>query len=59
MTRACALAAGCAAAFARRLGKALTPLGTQPDITGADLLDVAERIVARVGLEVPVDGSEC
>jgi 2-haloacid dehalogenase len=41
-----ALAAGCTAAFVRRPGKVLSPLGAQPDITGADLLDVAERIVA-------------
>ena len=41
-----ALAAGCAAAFVRRPGKVMSPLGHQPDITGADLLEVAERIVA-------------
>jgi 2-haloacid dehalogenase len=40
-----ALAAGCAAAFVRRPGKVLSPLGEQPDITGGDLLEVAERIV--------------
>jgi 2-haloacid dehalogenase len=39
-----ALAAGCAAAFVSRPGKVLSPLGDQPDITGADLLEVAERI---------------
>ena len=41
-----ALAAGCAAAFVARPGKVLSPLGEQPDIAGADLLEVAERIVA-------------
>jgi 2-haloacid dehalogenase len=40
-----ALAAGCQAAFVRRPGKALTPLGDQPDITGDDLLEVADRIL--------------
>lgn len=39
-----ALAAGCAAAFVARPGKVLSPLGDKPDITGADLLEVAERI---------------
>jgi 2-haloacid dehalogenase len=42
-----ALAAGCAAAFVRRPGKALSPLGDQPDIVGADLHDVADQIAAR------------
>jgi 2-haloacid dehalogenase len=41
-----ALAAGCAAAFVGRPGKVLSPLGDQPDISGADLLEVGERIVA-------------
>ncbi len=41
-----ALAAGCAAAFVRRPGKVLSPLGHQPDITGDDLVEVAERIAA-------------
>jgi 2-haloacid dehalogenase len=44
-----ALAAGCAAAFVSRPGKALSPLGDQPDITGADLLDLAEKIAAADG----------
>ena len=44
-----ALAAGCAAAFVRRPGRALFPFGDQPDITGADLLEVAERIAAADG----------
>jgi 2-haloacid dehalogenase len=41
-----ALAAGCAAAFVGRPGKVLSPLGEQPDIAGADLIEVAERIAA-------------
>ena len=41
-----ALAAGCAAAFVRRPGKVLSPVGDQPDITGDDLIEVAERITA-------------
>jgi 2-haloacid dehalogenase len=40
-----ALAAGCAAAFVSRPGRVLSPLGDQPEITGADLLEVAGRIV--------------
>jgi 2-haloacid dehalogenase len=48
-----ALAAGCRAAFVRRPAAdlnypamALNPLGDQPDIVGADLVDIAEGIVA-------------
>jgi 2-haloacid dehalogenase len=44
-----ALAAGCAAAFVRRPGKVLSPLGEQPDIVGDDLLEVAEQIAATDG----------
>lgn len=44
-----ALAAGCAAAFVSRPGKVLSPLGDQPDITGADLLEVAAHIVSADG----------
>ena len=40
-----ALAAGCAAAFVSRPGKVLSPIGDQPDISGADLVEVAERIL--------------
>lgn len=40
-----ALAAGCKAAFVRRPGKALSPVGDQPDIAGDDLLEVAGRII--------------
>jgi 2-haloacid dehalogenase len=42
-----ALAAGCRAAFVRRPGKALVPVGDQPDIVGDDLLQVAEAIAAQ------------
>jgi 2-haloacid dehalogenase len=40
-----ALAAGCAAAFVSRPGKVLSPLGDQPDISGGELAEVAERII--------------
>jgi 2-haloacid dehalogenase len=40
-----ALAAGCTAAFVRRPGKAISPVGDQPDIAGDDLLEVAGRII--------------
>lgn len=41
-----ALQAGCAAAFIARPGKALFPLGPQPDIIAPTLTDAADRIVA-------------
>ena len=41
-----ALRAGCAAAFVARPGKALFPTAPRPDVVGADLRDVAERIIA-------------
>jgi 2-haloacid dehalogenase len=41
-----ALAAGCAAAFVRRPGKVLSPLGDRPDVVGADLAEVADRLLA-------------
>jgi len=48
-----ALAAGCQGAFVRRPaadlsypGMALNPLTEQPDITGADLVEVADKILA-------------
>jgi 2-haloacid dehalogenase len=44
-----ALAAGCAAAFVARPGKVLSPLGEAPDVVGADLREVAARIVERDG----------
>ncbi len=36
---------GCAAAFVAREGKVLDPLVTRPDIVGADLGEVAERVL--------------
>jgi 2-haloacid dehalogenase len=44
-----ALRAGCVAAFVARPGKALFPTAPPPDITGADLREVADRIVAAEG----------
>ena len=41
-----ALAAGCAAAFVERPGMVLSPIGAQPDVVGADLGEVAKRILA-------------
>jgi len=41
-----ALSAGCAAAFIARPGQVLDPSDAQPDIVGADLLEVADRIIA-------------
>ena len=41
-----ALRAGCAAAFVARPGQVVNPFGPQPDVTGADLGEVAERLLA-------------
>ena len=41
-----ALNAGCAAAFVARPGQVLDPGGTHPDITGSDLDEVADHIIA-------------
>lgn len=41
-----ALNAGCAAAFVARPGQVVDPSGPQPDIVGADLGEVADRIMA-------------
>jgi len=41
-----ALRAGCMAAFVARPGHVMNPFGPQPDIRGADLGEVAERILA-------------
>ncbi len=41
-----ALQAGCAAAFVTRPGMVMSPLGPQPDIVGADIVEVADRIIA-------------
>ena len=40
-----ALAAGCRAAFVARPGMVLTPVGERPDVVGADLGEVAGRIL--------------
>jgi 2-haloacid dehalogenase len=44
-----ALRAGCVAAFVARPGKALFPTAPSPDVVGADLREVADRIVAAEG----------
>jgi 2-haloacid dehalogenase len=41
-----ALRAGCAAAFVARPGQVMNPFGPQPDVKGADLSEVAEKIFA-------------
>jgi 2-haloacid dehalogenase len=38
--------AGCAAAFVARPGKSLDPLADAPDLVGADLAEVADKIIA-------------
>ncbi len=45
-----ALSAGCAAAFVSRPGMVLDPLFPRPDIVGADLREVADRILAQEGV---------
>jgi FMN phosphatase YigB (HAD superfamily) len=40
-----ALRAGCAAAFVARPGMVLDPLADRPDVVGADLREVADRIL--------------
>jgi 2-haloacid dehalogenase len=40
-----ALRAGCAAAFVARPGMVLDPLVERPDVVGADLMEVADRIL--------------
>ncbi len=40
-----ALRAGCAAAFVARPGMVLNPLAQRPDVVGADLREVADRIL--------------
>ena len=42
-----ALAAGANAAFVARPGAVASPIGAQPDITGRDIADVAEQLIAR------------
>jgi 2-haloacid dehalogenase len=41
--------AGCATAFVARPGKVLDPLVEAPDVVGADLAEVADRIIATDG----------
>jgi 2-haloacid dehalogenase len=41
-----ALRAGCAAAFLARPGQVMNPFGPQPDVRGADLGEVAEKVLA-------------
>jgi 2-haloacid dehalogenase len=41
--------AGCATAFVARPGKVLDPLVDTPDVIGADLAEVADRIIATDG----------
>lgn len=41
-----AAAAGCRTAFVRRPGKVPNPIGTQADLVGDGLLDVAKRLIA-------------
>jgi 2-haloacid dehalogenase len=40
------LRAGCAAAFVARPGQVMNPFGPQPDVTGADLSEAVEKILA-------------
>jgi 2-haloacid dehalogenase len=46
-----ALSAGCRGAYIARQGKAYHPLYEKPDITGRDLVDVADQIVQMDGAE--------
>jgi 2-haloacid dehalogenase len=41
-----ALAAGCKAAFVARPGMVLSPLSPTPDIVGADIAEVVDKIIA-------------
>jgi 2-haloacid dehalogenase len=41
-----ALRAGCAAAFVARPGQIMNPFGPQPDIRGANLGEVTEKVLA-------------
>jgi 2-haloacid dehalogenase len=51
-----ALRVGCAAAFVARPGKALFPLGPQPDIVGPDFRAVARQIVNAEAASLPRKG---
>ncbi len=46
-----AMRAGCAGAFVARPGKALFPIAPPPDVVGADLREVAHRIIVAEGGE--------
>jgi hypothetical protein len=46
----------CAAAFVARPGKALFPLGPQPDIVGPDFRAVARQIVNAEAASLPRKG---
>lgn len=46
-----ALRAGCAGAFVARPGMVLDPLVPTPDVTGADLAEVADRILTTEGMQ--------
>jgi 2-haloacid dehalogenase len=41
-----ALRAGCSSAFVARPGQVMNPFGPQPDVRGADLVEVVEKILA-------------
>jgi 2-haloacid dehalogenase len=41
-----ALAAGCRAALVQRPGVVASPIGAQPDITGRDIAEVVDQIIA-------------
>jgi len=45
-----ALAAGCRAAFVARPGAVPSPLGPQPDVLGADVQQVADRLMVSLGV---------
>ncbi len=42
-----ALRAGCKGAFVARPGKGLDPLSPSPDVVGKDVLEVAQKLLAR------------
>jgi len=47
-----AMSAGCAAAFVARPGMVVDPLFEAPDVVGADLVDVAGKILQHEGLSI-------
>lgn len=44
-----ALAAGCRAAFVARPGAVMFPIGRQPELTGRDIADLVDQLIARWG----------